>query len=61
MGLVFGEHHGPAGQFYQPGHDLGRDVVMVRSPRAVSLGRRQLATSRTRRYRVHRVTCGQLS
>ena len=39
MGLVFGEHHGPAGQFYQPGHDLGRDVVMVRSPRPVSLGR----------------------
>src|SRR6185312_11967046 len=29
----------PAGQFYQPGHDLRRDVVMVRSPRPVSLGR----------------------
>jgi hypothetical protein len=35
----------PGGQFYQPGHDLGRDVVMVRSPRAVSLGR--LRGSRT--------------
>lgn len=45
VGLVFGEHHGPAGQFYQPSHDLGRDVVMVRSPRAVSLGR--LRGSRT--------------
>jgi hypothetical protein len=39
VGLVFGEHHGPARQFYQPGHERGRDVVMIRSPRAVSLGR----------------------
>jgi len=29
------------------------------SPRAVSLGRRQIATSRTRRYKVRALTCGQ--
>ena len=29
------------------------------SPRAVSFGRRQIATSRTRRYSVRRLTCGQ--
>ena len=29
------------------------------SPRAVSLGRRQIATSRTRRYSVRMLTCGQ--
>ena len=34
-------------------------MVMVRITRAVSLGRRQIATSRTRRYRVRMLTCGQ--
>jgi transposase len=34
-------------------------VVMVRSPRAVSLGRRQIASSRIRRYSVRGLTCGQ--
>jgi hypothetical protein len=29
------------------------------SPRAVSLGRRQIATKRTRRYSVRMLTCGQ--
>jgi hypothetical protein len=29
VGLVLGEHDRPARQYYQPGHDLGHDVVMV--------------------------------
>ena len=30
VGLVLGEYHRPAGQVYQPGHDRGHHVVMVR-------------------------------
>ena len=34
-------------------------VVVVRVAAAVSSGRRQIATSRTRRYSVRGLTCGQ--
>jgi len=44
--LVLSQHHRPAGQPGQPGHDLGHGVSWSGSPRAVSFGRRQIATSR---------------
>jgi len=57
--LVLGEHHRPVRQIQQTGHDPGYHVVMARVAAGGQLGPRQIATSRTRRYSIRGLTCGQ--
>lgn len=47
------------GKIQQLGYDPGDHVVMAGSPRAVSFGRRQIASSCSRRYKIPGLTCGQ--
>jgi hypothetical protein len=61
VGLVGGQHHRAVAQVGKVLAELGQDLVALGSPRATRRGRRQRATSRTRRRSVRWLMAGRPS